>query len=608
MATLLYERLKNGLSGKWEIAASDVDPAFAIAFAALAGSVVSSMAIWTVANQKWAMAVAGLVVTAVVLGKYAMEMINNSVYWYYKRTLAEDRDTARAIELEHHHLDLYTKMMLTVIRKGNLEHNADAPKAHQIREPTVRDAHAEVIFPMVALATVDEDNEMPLSKKMIAKIVDEVQMENFNNTDEPWVSVDVAVAFSKKYLGDVMPPVNVKYDELCSDEAMSRLAFSGVCCGYTRGISEDSHAGGRVPSGAAFVCDLSALSTYPVKDGYERYGAIAYFGAKYGVVGIYWCHAERVVSPQDKDWEHAKYVWRTTIIAQCTLKDHLYETHMIESNLLTVASYDELPPTHFLRHFLKPFTFRAVTVNTNAKATLTSERGLIHRIWAFDYAQVLKIFTNLAKNYKFRTIPERMHPSMENVDDSVFGFRADAMAFWRLMRKYVASFFDIYFADTEAILRDRAINAFADRLSKGLKLQPFECNNGADAERFIDVVTQLLCSVTGIHEHVGQASDYVTSPEWVGARLRPDSNMCSVQEYALLCALVCLTGMKAPKLMGDWSHLIPKDEHYERVLALYNEWGADLIAASDGVRRRNKARKYQIEAFDPRVMECSVSV
>jgi len=553
-------------------------------------------------------------VASVVLFKYAVERSKSDsdpdVHSYYKQLVAEDKQMDREVETVHGDLDVYTKMVLVFTRKANLEHNAKAPKAYDIPEPKIRKARVEKA-PMygdaIALATTDEDFDEPLSKRMLRKFVNVVQRNDFEDTNEAWPSVAAAITFRETYLGDVMPAVNVRYEELCSDDAMSRMAFSGLCCGYTRGIAEDADADVPIPKGAAFVADCSFLNQFRVKPGYEQYGAIAYFDAKCSIVGIFWCHANRMVMPRDKDWEHAKYVWRSTFLAIVTIKDHLFETHMVESNGLNVATIEELPPTHPLRHFLKPFTYRTTTINQRATKSLMNEKGLVHRIWAFDYAQVLEIFAFASKHYTFRTIPERVHPSMKKIDDSVFGFHADAMAFWRVMRKYVAGFLAIHFQDAEAILRDRAINAFALRLSVLLEVPPFECN-GDDAERFIDVLTQLLCSVTGIHEHVGQVSDYIMSPDWMGTRLRANSNMCSVQEYAQIIALVCATGMKAPKLMGDWSHLIPKDEHYERVLALYNEWGADLITASDEVQRRNKTRKYPIEAFDPRKMECSVSV
>ena len=300
-----------------------------------------------------------------------------------------------------------------------------------------------------------------------------------------------------------------------------------------------------------------------------------------------------------------RFVWRSTWFCLVTFKDHLFDTHLHESNLLTVASLEELPLTHPLRLFLKPFSYRAVEVNQKAVKSLINEGGLVHRLWGFEYEQMVEIF-NLAKsNYKFQTLPNLVHPSMAHVDDAIFGLRQDVAAFWRVMRKYVAGFVTIYYADRH-VLEDRHVNAFAQRLSVGLNVRAFECS-ATDAERFIDTVTQLLCAASGMHEHVGQVSDYVSSPEWIGTRLR-DTEVCSIQEYVLLLALVCITGMKQPSLMGDWSHLIPKDEHSAQVHALYDEWRADLEKVADEVEARNKTRVYPTMSFNPRCMECSVSV
>merc|ERR1719203_1768910 len=149
--------------------------------------------------------------------------------------------------------------------------------------------------------------------------------------------------------------------------------------------------------------------------------------------------------------------------------------------------------------------------------------------------------------------------------------------------------------------------AFAQRLAAGLKVRAFECT-ARDAERFIDVLTQLFCVVSGVHEHVGTVSDYVTAPDWVGTRLRADCEAASVQEYALLLTLVCATGMKMPRLMDDWSHLIPDDAHHQQVLALDAQWRDELEKLATRVELRNAKRVYPTNSFNPRNMECSVSV
>merc|ERR1712154_170352 len=41
-------------------------------------------------------------------------------------------------------------------------------------------------------------------------------------------------AFKDQYLGDVMPSKNTTWNELTSDAALSRLAFSGMWCQHTR--------------------------------------------------------------------------------------------------------------------------------------------------------------------------------------------------------------------------------------------------------------------------------------------------------------------------------------------------------------------------------------
>jgi len=251
-----------------------------------------------------------------------------------------------------------------------------------------------------------------------------------------------------------------------------------------------------------------------------------------------------------------------------------------------------------------------VTINHTAVQSLTGERGLVHRIWGFEYAQIVKLLDFAKQNFAFKTLPEMVDESMRDVDDSVFGFREDATAFWTVMRQYVADFLRIrYGDDAAAILRDAEVFAFAQRIAKKLKLRPFE-QSTRDAERFIDVLTQLLCTVSGMHEHVGTVSDYVAAPDWVGTRMRPKCEAASVQEYALVLVLVCATGLKMPRLMGcdEWAHLIPDDAHHQKVLELNTKWRADLEALATRVEERNAERVYPTNSFNPRNMECSVSV
>merc|ERR1719491_957749 len=139
---------------------------------------------------------------------------------------------------------------------------------------------------------------------------------------------------------------------------------------------------------------------------------------------------------------------------------------------------------------------------------------------------------------------------------------------------------------------------FAQSLATELKLRAFE-RTKRDAERFIDVLTQLLCTVTGVHEHVGDVASMTQSPDWVGTRLRAGCDAASVQEYSLVLVLVCATGLRMPRLMDDWSHLIPDDAHYEKVRALDIQWRAEPEKLATRVELRNEKRVYPTNSFNP---------
>ena len=62
-----------------------------------------------------------------------------------------------------------------------------------------------------------------------------------------------------------------------------------------------------------------------------------------------------MVFPSDgKQWQHAKWAWKVTVMVHITLIDHLVNTHFIDSNSLVKNSIKYLSHTHKLRVFIKP--------------------------------------------------------------------------------------------------------------------------------------------------------------------------------------------------------------------------------------------------------------
>ena len=102
---------------------------------------------------------------------------------------------------------------------------------------------------------------------------------------------------------------------------------------------------------------------------------------------------------------------------------------------------------------MKPFTYHTVSVNYQAALSLVNERGLVHRIWAFDYDEFLKVCDYISMNYKFRLLPDwiskSMTPEMNNKSDDewdkVYPIYRDLQDFWKIIKNYVEQFFKIHY-------------------------------------------------------------------------------------------------------------------------------------------------------------------
>jgi hypothetical protein len=113
-----------------------------------------------------------------------------------------------------------------------------------------------------------------------------------------------------------------------SDEAIEYLATAGLAAHHLRACSE------RCERDAAFSVDYTIFSRAPVRTGYEGYGAIAYFNSAMKLTHINCSHCgganmSLIVAPGDELWQHAKWVFRVSMLVTCTIKDHLVGVHLM---------------------------------------------------------------------------------------------------------------------------------------------------------------------------------------------------------------------------------------------------------------------------------------
>jgi len=423
----------------------------------------------------------------------------------------------------------------------------------------------------------------------------------------------------------------VNYDELLSNEAVTQFAFSGMGCHKMKKIGmalddpervakrDDRNHNNNIPDRAKFMSDFSFLSIFEVRDGFEHYGAAAYFDEDYKMLGIYCNEYDEYMEAvedgvTDERWNHFKWIYKTSVFCAVTLMDHLWRVHHTESQALYECTIQSLPVDHQLRHFLKPFAFRAANINYKAINVLSCENGVAQRLWAFPYAQLVRIFNYCTMTYKFQKLPDYVDFSMRDplaedlADDSHFPLLKDSQQFWHTMREFVAAYMKVYYQNESEFameLRFGEIKDFAGNLEQHLGLSHGDiCTLG----RFIDVLTQLICNGTGMHELVGQTSDYLQQADWVGTKLVKGYNISTVQSYGQLLGLSGYTGQQQPTIEEDWLHLFKHDDKYEQVVRVYNDFKASLKDLQRDIEARNLKRKYPMQFFNPKHCKTSVSI
>jgi len=558
----------------------------------------------------------------------------------------------RIKEIRKIKLTQHVRMMLEGAKRTNTKWNSKFPLASDVDHPKdIEQKHLKFIpLPFGdperdTLPTHDEDriaDKSIILKKMLLACVP------LEDKSDDWKSPGEAVGFRIHLFDNLYPRPNIVYNEVTSDKAVVRIAFAGYACFHTKELkdSSDDIVWRKAPSRAHYVNHSCQLQDYKVRQGYQKYGAAAYFDKNFNLVGIYTCFDQKLVSPPEdaerdsqfynmlyqeeepsnskQEWEHAKWVWKVSAFAWVTVVDHMGYTHLIEANALVSATRKHLSVDHPFRALCKIFTYSTVAVNYHAHEMLFNRKGFVERIWKFETEELQKIIKELKNLYKFETLPEKIHPTMRGVDPKKYPANKDAMKFWDVMYKFVHDYLcviyskstnDVAHSETDDVfLFDAPMQKCLKDICYRLNITKIRCEDpNCDKVHFnqaVDIFTHLFCTVTAMHEHVGQVSDYTANPLFVGATIRPDLEIDSIQTNCLLNALVSSTGVRMPKLLNNWEHLLEADIFECHTVPIMRKFQEDLLKLSEEIDQDNKVREpeFQLQSFNPRILESSLSV
>jgi hypothetical protein len=253
---------------------------------------------------------------------------------------------------------------------------------------------------------------------------------------------------------------------------------------------------------------------------------------------------------------------------------------------------------------LKPFEYRANDVNLDAALALSPEGGLAHRTFAFTYDGLTRCLLRGIETTSFTTFPQMIARKRVTQLGDAFPYATDGLALFAIMRRYAEEYVGIFYPGDE-IVGDPWVRAWWQELTDlapSIGLGPLN-----DRGQVIDVLAQFMFAVTGMHSQVGNVVGYLVDPAFMGSKIRVGVRGSDIQATVQLLNLAALTGLRAPGLLADFSHLL-LDRERDRTLATMQRFQNQLLALSAEIDQRNQHRDQPFETFNPSLLESSVSV
>lgn len=495
-------------------------------------------------------------------------------------------------------LDRHTLAFHGMIRSAITDWKAKMPTAKSIQPPSLPGVLPTVDLPFGGLNLPSVDEDWPEQGIVRAVTLRALRSPLFPlvDLDLEWSSREEARAAFREQLPipEMLNAPNHHWDEMTSDEAMARIAFAGIGAYRLARVTEPD------PDGAVWVSDFAFMSSFEVREGFERYGAVAYFDGEQRLVRIHWCHGHDDVRPGDPRWEHAKWVWRCTLLVGTTVADHLVGVHWIIGNYVTKASRSLLGVDHPIRRLLKPFTWRTITINYNATYSLCPELGFVHRGSALTYPALTAALEASVGLTRFQTTPQLVAAKQAEGMGDAFPWTTDALALYEVILAFVEDYMGGYFAG-DAAVRDPEVVAFYNAVAAAtetLDVPPLTPRS------LVELLAQFIWTVTGLHEAAGALLEYAVDPTFVSTKIRPGREMADVQASMQCLGVVGLTGLQMPGLLNDFSHVCLD----ERGVGAFARFQTALVALADRIDEANRSRRWPCNSFNPRFLETGVSV
>lgn len=458
-----------------------------------------------------------------------------------------------------------------------------------------------------------------------------------------WEEVDINnLAGNKNQILSALLGDTVEGDN--SDMWITLIAFTGFAAHRTTPMKADE----KHPE-AYFVNDTTFLSLYGVRNGYEKYGASAYFDAKYHLKEIYLSDSDTLYKAPGKDvvgaataaqWAHAKWAWKVSASVAIFLVEYVAHSHFREANGFIKAIRDTLGVDHPLRRLLIPFTLGTVKCNRIFNEFLR-ENGLYHRCFAFTYKELQRLIRESMDNapelskgeirksedrmkYRFRLFRKKVKV-MSKLPDEIYPIYGDLWKFWIEALGLMTEYTNKYYGDDEAkddlLLKDTEAAAFYAAILKNLKINE---KYRLKKFNFINVITHFIANATIWNHQVSSAVsfEYSVDPDFTGLKIiGNNAKQNNVIQYAEYCLVSLSKGYNLPNLRPStlkqdidatkpgWQIVLADDEKLPNTKAVVSKFfRKDLEGVANYVKSQNSKRIAPYFIVDPNYLQASIKL
>ena len=493
----------------------------------------------------------------------------------------------RSTEVVDSRIDGWSALMIKfVLFKQNAWH---VPHAIDFVVPTTQGVLEKIKLPNSNISVPVHDEDYPDNPAILSWFSSSLNKhapayDDFSEQNA-WLSDEDQESYIMHNVGNMLPHSIVNWNDRYSDRALELIAFNGLGQYRLTKIKRDAN------DTSYYAIYTNFMQSLEVRKGFAKYGADAFFDINGKVVKI--IRGNTTYYPyQGREWDVAKFAFRSSLVTLTTAVDHLIGTHITAANLVTTANRELLPPAHPIRRLLKPFTFRSVAINYAAGRALFSTHGMLHRASSLTEKGLQDTFAFGQNSVKYESIPAII--ARRSIDTINLPFDIDALDYWNVIKSFVDEYIDLYYSQNNACIADNDVRTFMANMSI-----PFNTCN--DLKEFL---TYIIHVVSGGHNFFGSIAEYISDPKfmtsaWVEGELsaRPSSSI-------KLSLIMSVTSFKQPMITEDFSHILLDDAARD----IAHKFTASLYELGTRIDARNRVRPQPFESFNPKYMQMAVSI